>query len=528
MKKKSSLTAKSVFLFVVMAFLIVLFTCVVISVQYYVNSRESYRKQAFSYARAAASYIDGDTINRYYKTGQKDKYYESISQFLSVIQKESGLKYYYVFIPLEDKVVYIWDSDTELGYEEDYMSEESKRISAEAFSEEPKENIIINDDEKYGYIASAFYPIYDFQGTPVALVGVDLPMEQFTSNLVDSLLVVVINIAVIISIFLTFFYALLQNSVLNPIKEISDAASKMVTYLQDNERISIDVHTHDEIEDLAQSFISMNDELHTYIRDLAEVTAEKERIGAELNVATQIQADMLPRIFPPFPERDEFDLFASMNPAKEVGGDFYDYFLIDDDHLALVIADVSGKGVPAALFMVIAKALIKNHAQLGEYSPAKVLMQTNDQLCEGNEAELFVTVWLAVLQISTGKGVAANAGHEHPVLRHKDGQFAFVKYRHSPAVATMEGMRFREHEFELLPGDSLFVYTDGVPEATNAQDELFGEERLLEALNEHPDASPEELLHNVRSAVDAFVGDAPQFDDLTMIGFHYYGAQDKN
>ena len=252
---------------------------------------------------------------------------------------------------------------------------------------------------------------------------------------------------------------------------------------------------------------------------------EKQRIGAELNVATKIQADMLPSIFPPFPERKEFDLYASMNPAKEVGGDFYDFFLIDDDHIALVMADVSGKGVPAALFMVIAKTLIKNHAQLGEYSPAKVLSCANEQLCEGNEAELFVTVWLAILQISTGKGLAANAGHEHPVLRHADGKFEFVKYRHSPAVATMEGMRFREHEFQLLPGDSLFVYTDGVPEATNAEDELFGEERLLKALNSQPDVLPKGMLKNVKDAVDMFVGEAPQFDDLTMLGFTYYGTE---
>ena len=252
---------------------------------------------------------------------------------------------------------------------------------------------------------------------------------------------------------------------------------------------------------------------------------EKERIGAELNVATQIQADMLPRIFPAFPERNEFDLFASMAPAKEVGGDFYDFFLVDDDHIALVMADVSGKGVPAALFMVIAKTLIKNRALLGE-SPATVLKNVNEQLCEGNEAELFVTVWLAVIEISTGKGMAANAGHEHPVLRRAGGRYELVTYRHSPAVATMEGIRFREHPFELHPGDSLFVYTDGVPEATNSKDELFGNDRMLEALNSEPDAVPEQLLKNVRSGIDTFVGDAPQFDDITMLGFTYMGPAD--
>ena len=253
---------------------------------------------------------------------------------------------------------------------------------------------------------------------------------------------------------------------------------------------------------------------------------EKERIGAELNVATQIQADMLPRIFPAFPERKEFDLYATMDPAKEVGGDFYDFFLVDDDHLGLVMADVSGKGVPAALFMVIAKTLIKNRALLGE-SPAVVLRNVNEQLCEGNEAELFVTVWLAVIEISTGKGIAANAGHEHPVIRRADGKYELVEYRHSPAVATMEGIRFREHEFELHPGDRLFVYTDGVPEATDANNELFGPERMLEALNRNVSAEPKELLASVREEIDTFVGAAPQFDDITMLGIHYYGPGEK-
>ena len=249
---------------------------------------------------------------------------------------------------------------------------------------------------------------------------------------------------------------------------------------------------------------------------------EKERIGAELNVATQIQADMLPRIFPAFPDRNEFNLYASMTPAKEVGGDFYDFFLIDDDHIGLVMADVSGKGVPAALFMVIAKTLIKNRAQMGG-GPAEILKFVNEQLCEGNEAELFVTVWLAIIEISTGKGLAANAGHEHPVICRKDGRFELVEYRHSPAVATMEGIRFREHSFEMYPGDKLFVYTDGVAEATDANDELYGTDRMLDALNSDLEASPQEVLENVHKSIREFVGEAPQFDDITMLSFFYSG-----
>ena len=285
-----------------------------------------------------------------------------------------------------------------------------------------------------------------------------------------------------------------------------------------------EIHENDEVGDLAKNFNDMAASLKEYIKNLAYVTAEKERIGAELNVATQIQADMLPRIFPPFPDRNEFDIYASMNPAKEVGGDFYDFFFIDDDHLAVVIADVSGKGVPAALFMVIAKTLIKNRALLGG-TPAEILHDVNEQLCEGNDAELFVTVWLGILEISTGNVKAVNAGHEYPAIKRVGGLYEISRTKHSPAVATMEGMNFREHEFVLNPGDTVFLYTDGVPEATNGKDELLGNDRMIEALNKTVNTSAEDILASMKTYVENFTGDAPQFDDVTMICLKYFGGE---
>jgi len=266
------------------------------------------------------------------------------------------------------------------------------------------------------------------------------------------------------------------------------------------------------------AMVIMQDQMEKYEKEHETAT----RMGAELSMATDIQASQLPRLFPAFPNRPEFDVFASMTPAKEVGGDFYDFFLIDDDHIGLVMADVSGKGVPAALFMMVARVLIKSHLQNGE-SVGEALENVNDQLCESNEAQLFVTVWAAVIQISTGKGVAANAGHEHPVLRRAGGQYELVIYRHSPAVATLEGIPYKEHSFELHPGDSLFVYTDGVAEATNAKDELFGTDRMLQALNRNPDAMPEEVLSNVMDGINAFVAGREQFDDITMMCMKYNG-----
>lgn len=272
----------------------------------------------------------------------------------------------------------------------------------------------------------------------------------------------------------------------------------------------------DEIGALAVSFRNMVGELDEYMVNLAAVTADKERIATELNVATQIQASMLPCIFPAFPDRKEFDVYATMTPAKEVGGDFYDFFLVDEDHLALVMADVSGKGVPAALFMVIAKTLLKNAVQTG-LSPKVVLEKVNQQLCENNEAEMFVTVWIGILEISTGRLTASNAGHEYPAVRRENGKFELYKDKHGFVLAAMEDMCYGEYEIDLRVGDTLFVYTDGVAEATNAENTLYGTERMLAALNQNEGADPEELLRNVKKDIDVFVGKASQFDDITML-----------
>ncbi len=330
-------------------------------------------------------------------------------------------------------------------------------------------------------------------------------------------------LSALILLFVTLFTGKFSRRISDPLKKLEEDVRQISGGNLDS-RTS--VSTNDEIGSLANSFNLMTDSLQQYIADLKEVTAKEERIAGELSAAANIQASMLPTDFAAFSEGRVFDLFAAMDPAKEVGGDFYDYFMIDDTHLGLVMADVSGKGVPAALFMVIAKTLIKNRALMGG-TPSEILSYVNEQLCEGNAEELFVTVWLGILDLKTGQGLAANAGHEHPVIRRAGGKYELVVYRHSPAVAAMEGMRFKEHAFELHPGDSLFVYTDGVPEATNAKNELFGAERMLSALNIAPDRKPEAILKSVRESIDNFVGDAPQFDDITMLGFFYRGPEEE-
>jgi len=277
-----------------------------------------------------------------------------------------------------------------------------------------------------------------------------------------------------------------------------------------------DIHSGDEIELLSASFERMTASLRAYIDNLTRVTAEKERIGAELSIATRIQSSMLPCIFPPFPDRQEFDIYAMMIPAKEVGGDFYDFFMVDDDHLALVIADVSGKGIPAALFMMTTKTLIKTLALKG-ISPAQVLDEANARLCENNEAGMFVTAWIGILEISTGKFAFANAGHNPPFIRRKGEGFAPLKARPGFVLAGMEGTRYHQVETTILPGDMLYLYTDGVTETANPQEVLYGEERLQQALEARCSPNLKEFLSGVKADIDAFADGAPQSDDITML-----------
>ena len=279
--------------------------------------------------------------------------------------------------------------------------------------------------------------------------------------------------------------------------------------------------TDDEIEVLAESFAKLSHRTVEYVAEVRRVTAEKERIGTELHMANQIQESMLPSIFPAFPERKEFDIYAVMDPAREVGGDFYDFFLIDQDHLCMVIADVSGKGIPAALFMMISKIIIQSCAMLGR-DAGEILTKTNEALCSNNRMEMFVTVWIGILEISTGKMNCSSAGHEYPAIM-TGSRFELLKDKHGLVIGAMPGIMYKEYEMELKPGDKLFLYTDGVAEATHGGDELFGTKRMLEALNREPDAGPEQLLKNVRRAVDQFVGNDEQFDDLTMMCIEYKG-----
>ena len=530
MQKRRKLQTTVLMSFTLLAVVLIIVISFVVGDRYIQGEMENCRTTAYAYTKSAAELIDGDKIAYYLETGEEDDYYYEILDFLNAFRLNTDIQYYYVFVPFEDDLVYIWDANIlkpgemeidvcELGYREEYM-EGGKEATYSIYKQNPPEEIELVNDDKYGYIASAYSPVFNSSGEPVAVVGVDVYMPDLQANMREFLVAVVVTImlVVLVAILLCFFFV--KRKIVNPINKIRDASRSMVENLENEESMEVSVKTGNEIEELFDSFKAMYGDVRDYINQLSVVTAEKERIGAELDVAAHIQASMLPCIFPAFPERKEIDIYATMDPAKEVGGDFYDFFMVDDRHLAIVMADVSGKGIPAALFMVIGKTLIKDHTTPGR-DLGKVFTAVNNLLCEANSEGLFITAFEGVLDFVTGEFNFVNAGHEMPFVCKTDGAFEPYKIRPGFVLAGMENMRYRAGSMILEPGDKIFQYTDGVTEATNIHNELYGMERLEVILNKVKCGTPHEILPAVKADVDEFVGEAPQFDDITMLCLEY-------
>lgn len=320
---------------------------------------------------------------------------------------------------------------------------------------------------------------------------------------------------ILFAVLFAMIYFLVKTIVVNNIHEINRSLAQITS---GNLDVTVNVRSNEE-------FASLSDDINSTIVTLKRYIAEAAaRIDQELEFARTIQRAALPSVFPPYPGRDEFELYASMDPAKEVGGDFFDFYFVDEDHLAFLIADVSGKGIPAAMFMMTAKTLLKSLTESG-LPVDKAMTQANDELCRGNEAGMFVTVWLGVLDVRSGLVTYANAGHNPPLMRHDGGEYSFVRTRPGLLLAGMEDVRYRKNELQLAPGDMLFLYTDGVTEATDTKERLYGDDRLKQTLDAHPDANVEELTVLVRRDIDAFVGKAPQFDDITMVALKFKRAK---
>ena len=512
---------------IVFTMLLTIAVSVPVSYGFSMQSRKHYYEDTLEYAGVISHVINGDTVSDFIETGEKNEYYYNTKIFLVSFCDEIGLTDISVIVPDGDEVIYVWDTkggegDYDLGDRSDSYRDYSTDYVFDPSDDESIEKRLIKTHSDYDVYITAFAPLYGSDGSISAIVCVTRPDVHLGTTISQFILATLILVALFSSVMMLVIYRLIRKNFIRPIGLLTKSAEAMVGNLEGEETVSIDIHTNDELETLADAFTKMDIDLREYIEELSTVTAERERISGELDAAAKIQMGILPKKGLQYDDMEEFDLAASMTPAREVGGDFYDIFMTDDRHLALVIADVSGKGVPASLFMVASKILLK-YGLKQSLTPAEVFRTTNEKLIESNDMELFVTAWLVLIDLETGECIEVNAGHEHPAVRKNGGIYELIRYRHSPALATLDEITFRERSFKLDPGDSLFVYTDGVTEATNSKKELFGDTRLAIALNKNSDAAPEELLKNVKDSIDEFVGDEPQFDDITMLAFRYNG-----
>ena len=489
-----------------------------------------YTDSAFRTAETAVTLVDGDKIEEYLQThGDSEEYRDRLNRMDILCDKQNVTMIYAIAVDTSDygRFVNIYNSVDknssytrwEIGYQRDTTNEEYAQVYRDIYENGLERGAVLRTRNLRGkepHITS-LVPVKDSNGDVQAIVCVQRPMVELVTGRQRYLKSVGFT-AILLSIAACFStYGFMKHEFVKPVKKIIGEAAR---FAEENtapeQNVLHNISSITEIQALGSSVAKLETDTLQYMQNLMHVTAERERIDTELSLATRIQANMLPNIFPAFPDRTEFDIHASMTPAKEVGGDFYDFFLIDDDHLGLVMADVSGKGVPAALFMMMAKILLSNYAMMGG-TPHEVLERLNGTFCKNNDDSMFVTVWFGIYTISTGKVIAANAGHEYPIIKHGENGFEVMKDRHGFVIGGMCGLKYRDYEFELASGDTLFLYTDGVPEATDTDGKMFGTERLLETLNAAANGTAKELLEAVHADVEAFVGTAPQFDDLTML-----------
>lgn len=461
---------------------------------------------------------------------KEDPAYRALVSMLDNYCRVSNVSDVYLgmFDETNNALIYIVDPSDEFHFEPGEWEYIEKREVQKFLHREGEKFIYdISRTEKYGWMCTAGTPIYDDSGEICFFTLVDVTLEDMFVDIGKYVLQSTLAVVLVIALLSWVLFMYIERSLVKPLNLIAKAAQgyardRLAGDKNNNYFSSLDIHTGDEVENLSLVMADMEQDLAKYEENLTRITAERQRIETELSLAARIQAEVLPSDFPAFPEQTKFDICASMESAREVGGDFYDFFLIDNDHLYMAIADVSGKGVPAALFMMSSKSILVNNAMMGK-TPAQILCDANASICVNNPERMFVTVWLGILEISTGKLTASNAGHEYPVLRQPDGEFKLINDKHGVLIGARKGMKYTEYELTLEKGAKLFVYTDGVPEAADAQENLFGVDRMLAALNENPDDSPAELLADVRRAVDGFVQDAEQYDDLTMLCIEYKG-----
>ena len=500
--------------------------------------KNEYAVSTYHMADTAATLVNGDSIERYLIEGEDEEFLRTAGYLDTYCHKMSVSLIYVIAVDTTDygRFVSVFNSvdnsvdnsaytPWELGYQRDTTNDEYREKYKALYGGTSAYETVYRTTNLKGYHPhiTTMVPVKDSEGTVTALLCIQRPMSELDKAAQPYLLNIVLSTVGIVVIAAVLYAFFLNRHFVVPIKNVSDEATRFARENRLGEKLG-QVSKISEIANLAHSIDTMETDMLLYIENLTALNAEKERADAEMSIATTIQVNSVPNEFPVFPDRTDFSVYGSMTSAKEVGGDFYNFLLIDEDHLMLVIGDVSGKGVPAALFMMVTNILISDRTLMGG-TPGEILSYVNDRLCEHNTAEMFVTIWLGILDLKTGKLTIANAGHDDAAVCREGGRFELHKTRHGLVAGAMPGIQYKDFELQLGKGDKLFLYTDGVPEATDANNQLFAMGRTLDALNECREETPEKILEGVKARVDAFVGEAPQFDDLTMLCLHYKGKE---
>ncbi len=461
----------------------------------------------------------------------QEPYYATMKELLQTMKKAADIAYLYVFVPYDDHFIYIVEGQipsdnpnkiNKIGQEYAYTTVEYKHLVEDVKNRQPSREPILAGDDFFGRTLSAWAPVTDDSGNVIAMVEADVSLDVVYDVLYGYVFTMMGLIIVLILLSVAGLFYMTKRIIINPIAHLN---RKVIEYAQDDELWDLEneIFTGDEIQELSESVIQMAEDIKRYMNNLETVTAEREKVATELNVAKHIQASMLPSIFPPFPDRQDFDIYAIMNPAKEVGGDFYDFFMLGEDKVAFVMADVSGKGVPAALFMMIAKGTIKDFA-LTNLEVNDIFKQANNRLNENNDTFMFVTAFMGILDLKTGVLSYVNAGHNPPLIYRKGKGFDWLEMHRNQVLAIMPGAEFPKQEVQLEPGDMLFTYTDGVTEAISDVHTFYSEERLIELLNQEKEPDKKhimEIVLDVRHDIDVFANGAEQADDITILLFKY-------
>jgi sigma-B regulation protein RsbU (phosphoserine phosphatase) len=497
----------------------------------------NYGEKAGNAAATVAHLVNVEKLEFYRDLRFMDDEYVQIVKNMDYMRSNLNVTFLYVLAPIgDDKAIFIYDTssieDSVLNSKEDRellgninVTFPDDVLAHEILSSgENTTKLHFTTSQYYGNIASSYAPVINSEGKVVGLVGVDVSIDDMITEIYKNVATTMLIVAAIVIVGLFLALQLIERTIVGPLKKVKEAAVKFAGSDERNLGTEeIIIKNRDEIGELANSFNKMMKDTRNYVENMKKITIEKEQVSAELSIANEIQRSMLPRIFPAFPNKSEFDIYAVMCPAKEVGGDFYDFFMIDATHLVFVISDVAGKGVSAALFMSISKILIKNRAH-EDLDPAGILFDVNNQLCMNNELGMFTTAFIGVLDIKTGEVKFSNAGHTIPLVKKVGGSYEFINVKKHFVLGGMPNVKYNTQITQIKPGDIIFLYTDGITEALNSKKELFTQERLrAELCKIDSNTSLKRLAHKVKQSVDDFASDEPQADDITILVLKYNG-----